>query len=140
MRWRRCLLAAAAAAAAGCSGNKVEVGGRVVYPDGTPAADLAGSAVTFVPVDGKYGGRGPIDAAGRYSLSSDRPGDGILPGRYKVVVQPGDILQQWRLDAKYQQNGATPLEVEVTGATNDLDLTVSNHPRKPGEKPPQLAN
>lgn len=73
-------------AAAGCGrGGPVPVKG-VVTLDGRP---FASAAVQFLAQD--PGGRdalGSTDASGVFRLSTFHPGDGALPGKYKVVVQP----------------------------------------------------
>lgn len=54
--------------------------------DGRP---LTGATVYFLAQDG--GGRdavGTTDAEGVFRLSTYEPGDGALPGRYKVTVHP----------------------------------------------------
>src|SRR5262245_39083868 len=58
----------------------------VVKLDGEP---VAGAAVTFVAQD--PGGRhayGSTNENGEFELSTTKPGDGVLPGKYKVVIQP----------------------------------------------------
>lgn len=71
---------------AGCGkSGPVSVRG-VVKLDGQP---VAGAAVTFVAQD--PGGRdasGATNEKGEFELSTTKPGDGVLPGKYKVVIQP----------------------------------------------------
>jgi hypothetical protein len=58
----------------------------VVKLDGQP---VVGAAVTFIAQD--PGGRdayGSTDENGAFELSTTKPGDGVLPGKYKVVIQP----------------------------------------------------
>lgn len=102
--------------------------------DGKP---LGNATVQFTP-DGK--GRdasGTTDKDGRFTLSTVKPGDGVMPGNYKVVITPilgtadpaqygtsedamsgasktavkkatGPVVPQ-----KYQSSGSTPLSQEV---------------------------
>ncbi len=71
---------------AGC-GQKATVPLRgVVKLDGRP---LTGATVYFLAQE--VGGRdavGTTDAAGVFRLSTFEPGDGALPGKYKVTVHP----------------------------------------------------
>lgn len=73
-------------AVTGCgSGGPVPLRGTVTL-DGRP---LEGATVHFIAQDS--GGRdalGTTDADGVFHLSTAVPGDGALPGTYKVVVHP----------------------------------------------------
>lgn len=74
-------------ATAGCGGasGPVPVRGTVTL-DGQP---LANATVQFLA--GSPDARdamGTTDADGAFSLSTFKPGDGALPGKYKVVIQP----------------------------------------------------
>jgi hypothetical protein len=72
--------------AVGCGGpdTPVPVSGKVTL-DGQP---VAGAAIQFVP-DGN-GARRPASAGtesdGSYRITTHNPGDGALPGEYKVVI------------------------------------------------------
>jgi hypothetical protein len=80
---------ASAALAAGCSGPRlVPVEGAVVWPDGSPALDLGGGAVEFESADRQTSARGEIGPDATFTLSSSKPGDGVPPGEYRVVVVP----------------------------------------------------
>jgi hypothetical protein len=70
---------------AGCGGpspRPVMVRGQVTY-NGRP---LGGGTVTFVPADYGPPASGQIQPDGQFALSTFRPGDGALPGRYAVMV------------------------------------------------------
>jgi hypothetical protein len=71
---------------AGCGkSGPVSVRG-VVKLDGQPVAN---AAVTFIAQD--PGGRdayGSTNEKGEFELSTHKPGDGVLPGKYKVVITP----------------------------------------------------
>jgi hypothetical protein len=79
------LLLAASAGVAGCSrGGPVKVNGTITL-DGKP---LPGATVTFLP--SREGGRsasGLTEADGSFNLTTFKPGDGALPGEYKITVQ-----------------------------------------------------
>jgi hypothetical protein len=57
----------------------------VVLLDGKPLAD---AAVQFVPQEKGRDATGQTDKNGRFSMSTLQPGDGVLPGTYKVVIAP----------------------------------------------------
>jgi hypothetical protein len=74
--------------AAGCADRKttpVPVGGTVTV-EGKAAA---GAVVLFQPVDpGGKPASGTVGPDGSFRLSTDAAGDGAVPGKYKVVIQP----------------------------------------------------
>jgi len=78
---------AAVLAAAGCGGGTGPVPVRgVVKLDGQPVVN---ASVVFIPQN--PGGReayGSTDANGAFRLTTTKPDDGALPGKYKVVIQP----------------------------------------------------
>jgi hypothetical protein len=70
---------------AGCGGGSprpVAVRGQVTY-QGKP---LAKGTVTFIPTEPGPPATGQIQPDGQFTLSTYRPGDGALPGRYAVMV------------------------------------------------------
>lgn len=82
--WSACA-AMALAALAGCAGGRkpTKVEGTVTL-DGKP---VSGATVSFLPLD--VGGRpanGRTDQDGHFRLTTIEPGDGALPGEYKVSV------------------------------------------------------
>ena len=84
---RGCGLLAVLLATAGCGGGSGPVPVRgVVKLDGKPVAN---AAVTFVAQDpGGRDAHGSTDANGAFELSTHKPNDGALPGKYKVVITP----------------------------------------------------
>jgi hypothetical protein len=69
----------------GCGGRTKPVRG-VVTLDGTP---VAGATVLFMP-DGQDGGRpasGFTSSDGTFQLTTFKPDDGALPGKYRVLIQ-----------------------------------------------------
>ncbi|MBN9121092.1 MAG: carboxypeptidase regulatory-like domain-containing protein [Planctomycetes bacterium] len=91
--------------AAGCAGSgtaPVPVSGELKL-DGKP---LAGAVVTFQPqAPGGKAASGTVGADGTFRLTTDSPGDGAAPGKYKVVVQPP------------AEGGATPFDPPGKAAT-----------------------
>jgi hypothetical protein len=84
---RQTLALAAVLAAVGCGAGSGPVPVRgVVKLDGQPVAN---ASVVFIPETS--GGReayGSTDANGAFRLTTTKPDDGALPGKYKVVIQP----------------------------------------------------
>ena len=100
---RFAVLLSGLAALAGCGGKYHSVTGQVVM-DGEP---LASAMVQFVPDEG--GGQKPAsgmsDAQGHFRMGTDKPGDGVAPGKYKVIVSMVD-----------QQGERTPTMAETMNA------------------------
>jgi hypothetical protein len=93
-------------------GTPVPVGG-VVRVGGRPAGKIR---VTFVPTDGRgKEGTGDTAADGQFTLTTFRTGDGAVPGRYVVTLEPAPGAWGPRLPPRYADAGATDLrDVEVT--------------------------
>src|SRR5262249_33439162 len=71
--------------AAGCGEappRPVQVRGQVIYQ----VRPLGGGAAPFAPADHGPTAPGQIQPDGQFALSTFRPGDGALPGRYSVMV------------------------------------------------------
>jgi len=130
-RTRALPLALALATLAGCGHKTYPVTGRVAFKDGRP---LAGGMVVFSPVDPEshVGARGYVGADGTFELSSARPGDGSLAGKYRVLIRPplqghgeDDPLRKVPLiDLKYTRFETSGLEFEVKPGENHLEITV----------------
>src|SRR4051794_7456446 len=74
---------------AGCGRQMAQVTGTVTLDDGTPVSK--GLVVFEGTVDGKpVMARGEVKADGHYQLSTTKPGDGIPPGKYRVLINPLD--------------------------------------------------
>lgn len=123
---RRAVVAAALALGlSGCGGAKYPVQGTVALDDGTPVTK---GLVVFERVDGgpPVTARGHIGPDGRYALSTDKPGDGVPPGRYKVLINPLDLSdvpdeqKNIPFDFKYMRFETSGLAYEVTGGPNEF--------------------
>ena len=107
----------------GC-GNKVQVTGKVTFPDGAP---LNTGNVIFD--DGREQAKGAISEDGTYRLSSMNPNDGIKPGEYKVYItnafslggapvsatsvpKPTNLI-----DTKFTSSATSGLQCQVKGNT-----------------------
>jgi hypothetical protein len=125
---------------AGCGTKFYPVRGTVTLPDGSP---LAKGLVIFERVDGgpPLTARGHVGPDGRYELSTERPGDGVPPGRYKACINPLDTSDApdeekvLPFDVKYLNLKTSGLEFEVTAGENDCPIKLtaptgkSNKPR-----------
>lgn len=85
--WKQSLLALSLLAFAGCSGTEavpgiVRVTGEVTL-NGDP---VEGATVTFQPEGAARAASGRTDAKGAFKLTTLNPGDGALPGNYKVMI------------------------------------------------------
>ncbi len=128
-------------AAAGCAQPDplARVRGRVSLEDGTP---LPRGMVVF---EGAGGGkavtaRGEVQTDGTFQLSTHRPGDGVPPGKYRVLVNPLDLSdvpdEQKTLpfDAKYMKFETSGLEYEVKPGDNQFDIKLAK-PAAPAPPP-----
>lgn len=106
--------------ASGCGkSNPVSVRGKVML-DGKP---LPYATVIFIAQD--EGGRdatASADANGVFQLTTFKPGDGALPGKYKVVVQPVATVTGGPV-------AATPEEAQQGGGKGAVATTPKIAPR-----------
>jgi hypothetical protein len=128
------LLAAIAlcTASIGCGGGSprpVVVRGQVTY-QGRP---LGTGTVAFIPAEPGPPATGQIQPDGQYTLSTFRPGDGALPGRYAVmVIAVGDTTGHLPDEAnppaslliprKYASHRTSDLTADVSEANNVIPL------------------
>jgi len=117
----------------GCGGaGFTPVKGKLVYPDGSPVTDMTDAQVVFegVGADGKgYSAAGTIDANGEFILTSEKTGDGAVPGKNKVIVAPyvpnPEQPPPKILDPRFESFATSGLEAEVTtSGPNDFTFTV----------------
>ena len=126
-----CFFSLVAFSLAGCgpTSTHVPVTGTVKFSDGTvPKGDIA--SITFQPTSagpGTKGASGNIGPDGAFELRTVIPGDGALPGDYRVTVH----VMQGYPDGKsmvadiYTRASATPLNATIAaGAENHFDFTV----------------
>jgi len=74
--------------AAGCGSGPVPVRGRVLLDD----VPVPGATVLLVPAAGGHPATGRTDANGVFRLTTFKPDDGALPGRYTVVVTKTEAI------------------------------------------------
>ena len=119
-----------ALAVAGCGGGLHPVRGTVTLDDGTPVTK---GLVVFERVDGgpPVTARGDIKGDGSYELSTNKPGDGVPPGRYKVVLNSMDLSdvpdeqKELPYDTKYLSPRTSDLEFEVKAGPNDIPIRLA---------------
>ena len=122
----------------GCS-DHVSISGRVTYSDDGSPLELG--RVVFEPEKGIFHARGEIGADGKYSLSTNKPGDGLPPGKYRVYV---DDTSRWvtnpdgrsgieipLIETKHNYADTSGLVVDVDRKTKKFDFQVD---RAPGSK------
>jgi len=120
----------------------VKVAGTVKFKDGSvPEGEYR--CITFCPVlsgigpeaemrgrlprEPRKGAGGEIGADGRFELTTIKPGDGVLPGRYWVTVKcvksyadPDSLT----IPKKYAEVSTTPLEVTIDRGRGDVDFVL----------------
>jgi hypothetical protein len=116
---RRTYLAGLAAVAllaglAGCGRRLHPVEGQLVWADGRPATELAGSMVYFESAEHHTVSRSSVGADGRFRLTTERPEaggpDGVPPGVHRVYVVDGEPSL---VDQTFRNPATSGLEVTV---------------------------
>jgi hypothetical protein len=128
--WATALAVSLTLSVAGCGSGKHPVRGSVTLENGAP---LTRGLVIFERVDGgpPVTARGDIQADGRYELSTEKTGDGVPPGRYKVSINPLDTsdapdeLKALPFDARYLNLNTSGLECEVKSGVNEYPIKLS---------------
>ena len=123
--------------AGGCTGGRYKVVGTVKYEDGTPVE--AGTVIGEAIVDGKpVSVQGNVAKDGSFSMGSAKPGDGVLPGTYRIAVMPPSLSDADQaagklpaIDGKYGQFETSGITLNVKPERNDLNITVSRPKPKP---------
>ena len=132
-------LAALTTSLAGCGsgdGKTYRAGGTVVFKDGAP---MRGGKIELSPMgevnsaSGKSlpNPAGVIEKDGTFQLTTYRPFDGDLSGRYRAIVQElqyetklGQPPPKPTIDSRYTRYDTSGLEVEIKEGTNDLTITI----------------
>lgn len=105
-------LAGACLALVGCGANSgidglVTVAGTVTY-EGKP---IEGASVIFGPEGDGRSASGITDPSGRFQLTTLKPNDGALPGKYKVAVSKVEVENAMSADEArewFEKNGGPP--------------------------------
>jgi hypothetical protein len=131
--------------ACGCGDNlkpRYRVSGKVTYK-GQPVAK---GTISFSPLDQAGEGAYGEVVAGSYSLTTYTPGDGAVPGRYRVSIASADVVTpqaafdtnpnatpeaavakaqrtaKHHIPVKYASPDASGLTAEVKATSNTLDF------------------
>src|SRR5262245_57051493 len=93
----------------GSTDGRVAVGGTVKLADGSvPKGETA--QIWFEPVEEGRPASGTVESDGSFTMMTQEPGDGVAPGRYKVVLK---IWKDYRrqipaVPQKYTDASASP--------------------------------
>ena len=121
-----CVVILVCLAIAGCGGQGfVPTGGKVTFDDGSP---VGGGGIAFQT--DTFMADGTINSDGTFTLSSLKPGDGLPPGTYKVIVgwteYDANERSIYRIDPLFSDRQTTTLSAEVTkGGKNQFEFVVS---------------
>lgn len=125
---------------AGCGGPKLyPVEGVVTLEDGKP---MPSGMVSFEMHEGEkmVMARATIEKDGSYRLSTHKPGDGAMQGKYRVLVAPPpaysgdpppDAPPRVDIDARFQSYETSGLTFEVKPEKNQYPIKVA----RPGKPP-----
>jgi hypothetical protein len=127
--FRRSLLVSVLLVAAGCSASAppppptAPARGKVV---GTAGQPLKHVVVNLEPLNQTAGGaaQGVVKEDGNFVLTTFRPEDGALPGKYKVWLQPSPIAPKKAsaIPSKYQSADDSDVTVLIKEGGNDLTI------------------
>lgn len=109
----------------------VPVSGRIEV-DGVP---LTSGAIVVVPDAGRPAS-GRIGTDGRFTLSTLRPGDGVVRGTHRVVVtafRDEGQTRHWLVPAACREIPTTPLRLQVDGPRTDVVVSIDT-----GGQPPDV--
>ena len=117
---------------AGCGSSMGQIDGKVVWQDGSPAKELAGSQVVFESAELKVSARGVIGPDGTFKLGTRTREDGAPVGDYEVTViehrrnanAEGTALVPAVLPPKYADLKTSGLTATVKSGTTPLTLTL----------------
>jgi len=116
----------------GCGPRLYPVHGKVVWENGTEARELARGLVVGESTSGGGGVRGDIEEDGSFTLSTSKPGDGVLPGKYRAAVveyRPGEPLPPPIMDLTFSNLATSKLEINVDPkATTEVILKIRRAP------------
>lgn len=130
-----CSLLLLAVFALGCSGKGVyPVEGQVVWKDGSPATELAGSLIFFELAEERTSARGFIQPDASFRLETNKPNDGALLGEHVVtIVEVGrksaggpdsSAIAPAKLDSRYMSPATSDLRATVARGVNKITVTV----------------
>lgn len=115
---------------AGCGSNFYTVKGKVVFPDGKP---MEGGWVNFEKFESgiTHSADSPVQPDGTFELRTVKPGDGVPPGKYRVLVKAQELTlaegqrRTPRIHPKYESFDTSGIEVTVEPKTNFVTINVT---------------
>ena len=119
----------------GCSSTGLySVTGKVTDETGQPIEGLAGSEIMFEGASSSSVGE--IQPDGSYRLYTNKPGDGVPPGEYKVYFPRRRIDSEREapqsIEAKFEKLETSALEAKVEPTSNRFDFHVKRAGKKAG--------
>jgi hypothetical protein len=105
-----------------------QIDGKLVWEDGSPAGELAGSQVVFESAALRTSARGVVGPDGSFKLGTRTRDDGAPVGEYQVTViehrknanPEGTALVPAQLAAKYANLSTSELAASVKPGTTPL--------------------
>jgi hypothetical protein len=116
----------ALAVALGCGGDEaVSVTGTVKKADGSNL-QFENGLVVFQPIGEGKSASGALEEDGSFTMMTEKPGDGVTPGSYKVLLK---IWKNYReqtsaVPERYADPATTPLEATVDSDNTHFDFVV----------------
>lgn len=125
-------------AVTGCGSGRSDVTGTVTYDDGSPVE--SGTVIAEATVDGKLVAvQAAIQRDGSFAWGGERPGDGALPGQYKVLLMPNTVSDYQasqgmtaNMGGKYGKYETSGLSFEVKPGPNVFNIVIDKP--KPGKE------
>jgi hypothetical protein len=122
----------------GCGGSGIyPVEGQVVWKDGAPAKDLAGSLIMFESAEKQTSSRGQIEADGSFHLTTEKENDGAPVGEHTVLIieigrqamggPDGTNIAPAKIDTRYMTPQTSDLKATVQPGENKITLTVDRN-------------
>jgi hypothetical protein len=125
--FRRLLLLSTLSTAIGCGAGDeaIQVTGTVKFADGSPAVGETGTVV-FHPIAEGKSANAAIGSDGSFEAMTEKPGDGMRPGAYKVTLH---VFKDYRaqtlaIPEKYAEVSTTPLTATVDEDHKHFDFVV----------------
>jgi hypothetical protein len=129
------LAALFALSVAGCGDSLSPVHGTVTLEDGTP---LSKGMIVAERFEGgpPITAQGAIKPDGTYQLGTNKPGDGVPPGKYRVLINAMDLSdlpdeqKEIPFHHKYLSYKTSELELDVKRGDNNYPIRLTRSVRK----------
>lgn len=111
---------------AGCSDGipkRYPASGVVQFPDGTPVM----TGTIEISSGTRWTASGEIDREGKFVLTTAKPGDGAIPGDYRVVIR--QVILTHRLPAAQHDHGDLVHARYRDYASTTLNFTMPAEPK-----------